>query len=186
MRFVGARGARRVGGGVGREWRAERTRRVGSVSDHWMTSWRSASVSRVAALVPAEPPAFASFFGAPETEARLGGDAGRNGLASNPPTSISDGEDNLEPSSASVASRSSAADRVSIAGEASRGLGPERESEDAYPFNTRLNRVRRARPRDVFPSVGALLALNFRRDGFSALRVRRARSLGRGRAGGLC
>lgn len=120
-----------------------RTRRVGSAFDHGMTSWRSASVSRAVALVPAEPPAF-SFLGAPDTEARLGGDAGRNVLASIPPTSISVGEDDPGASRAPAASRSRAADRVSIA--ARRGVSPPRprarmrKRRVGEPFNKRLYR----------------------------------------------
>ena len=158
--FGGARGE--AGSrGIGREWRAERTRRVGSASDQWMTSWRSASATCAAALVPAEPPALASLLGAPETEARLGGNAGRNVLASIPPTSISDGDESPDASYASAGWQSSAVDRISIEGEASCSLSPERESEGAYPFNTRLNCARLARPRDAFPSVGASMALFF-------------------------
>lgn len=184
MRFVERRGARRVGRGIGRGWRAERTRRVGSASDHGMTSWRYASVSRAAVLVPAEPPALASFFGAPETEARLGGDAGRYVLAPIMPTSICVGEDDPGVSPAPAASRLSAADRVSIAGEASRRLGHECECAKT-PNVQHASRPRLARPRDAFPSVGASPVLFVRCERFPARRVRRARCRGarvRGRA----
>jgi len=149
-----------------------------------MTSWRCASVSRAAALVPAEPPALASFFGAPETEARLGGDAGRNVSASIMPKSICVGEDDPGVSLAPAASRLSAADRVSIAGEASRRLGHECECAKT-PNVQHASRPRLARPRDAFPSVGASPVLFVRCDRFSVRHVRRARCRGarvRGRA----